>query len=59
MAGRVGAACEERLLRTAEDVALWSLYRHVRGSYQDVCRLLVSRGLLAEMPTDLDKPIKV
>lgn len=49
----------EKLPRTAEELALWSLYRHVRGSYQDVCRLLVQRGMLAEMPTDLDKPIKV
>lgn len=58
MAGGV-APCEERLTRTPEDAALWALYRHVRGSYQDVCRILVQRGLLAEMPTDLDKPIKV
>lgn len=49
----------ERVVRTDEDQALWHLYRQVRGSYQQVCRVLVMRGLLAEMPADLDKPIKV
>ena len=52
-------ALEERLPRTPEDVALWNTYRQLRGSYQQLCKVLVARGLLAEMPTDLDKPIKV
>lgn len=54
-----GQGVEEMLARTPEDLALWTLYRQVRGSYQQVCRVLVTRGLLAEMPADLDKPIKV
>lgn len=41
------------------DAALWELYRSIRSSYQQVCTLLVERGILAEMPKDLDKPIKV
>lgn len=50
---------EERLTRTPEDAALWALFRQLRGSYTAVCRILVARGQLAEMPADLDKPIKV
>lgn len=42
-----------------DDAALWELYRSTRSSYQQVCTLLVERGVLAEMPKDLDKPIKV
>jgi len=42
-----------------EEDQLWALYRQIRGSYQQVCALLVQRGILAEMPKDLDKPIKV
>ena len=48
-----------KVVRTDEDQQLWNLYRQLRGSYAALCRVLVVRGLLAEMPTDLDKPIKV
>ena len=41
------------------DAALWELYRSVRSSYQQICLLLVERGIIAEMPKDLDKPVKV
>lgn len=50
---------EERLPRSAEELALWALYRQLRGSYAQLCRVMVVRGMLAEMPADLDKPIKV
>lgn len=48
-----------KVMRTDEDQRLWNLYRQLRGSYAELCRVLVVRGLLAEMPADLDKPIKV
>lgn len=48
-----------KLRRTGEDQQLWNLYRQLRGTYAELCRVLVTRGLLAEMPADLDKPIKV
>lgn len=41
------------------DEALWKLYRSLRSSYQQVCTLLVERGIIAELPKDLDKPIKI
>lgn len=47
------------LERTREDQQLWDAYRQARSSYQTICRVLVERGILAEMPLDLDKPMKV
>lgn len=44
---------------TKEDQALFALFRQMRGSYTAICRVLVKRGILAEMPKDLDKPIKI
>jgi hypothetical protein len=46
-------------LDASEERALWDLYRQIRGSYRQVCTVLVQRGMLAEMPKDLDKPLKV
>ena len=45
--------------RDREAEQLWDAFRQARSSYQTICRVLVERGILAEMPTDLDKPIKV
>jgi len=45
--------------REQEAEQLWQLYRQSRSNYKMVCQILVNRGLLAEMPADLDKPIKV
>lgn len=42
-----------------DDQALWELYRNIRSSYQQICLLLVARGIIAELPKDLDKPIKI
>ncbi len=47
------------LPKNAEEEELLALYRQVRGSYVAICRVLVVRGVLAEMPRDLEKPIKV
>jgi len=42
-----------------EEDELWDWFRQSRSAYVTACRVLVSRGLLAEMPGDMEKPIKV
>jgi hypothetical protein len=49
----------DEIIRQREEDALWTVFRHTRGAYAAVCEILVQRGLLAELPKDLDKPIKV
>lgn len=49
----------DRVMESQETDDLWNLYRQIRGSYQTICKVLVERGVLAEMPTDLERPIKV
>jgi len=56
----MSAAMNQMVLpKNAEEEELLALYRQVRGSYVAICRVLVVRGVLAEMPRDLEKPIKV
>lgn len=47
------------IVRQKEDAELLKVFRHARGAYASICETLVQRGILAEMPKDLDKPIKV
>jgi len=49
----------EDIMREKEETELWTVFRHARGAYASICEVLVQRGLLAELPKDLDKPIKV
>lgn len=44
---------------THEVEQLWQVFRASRSNYATICHVLVERGILAEMPKDLDKPIKV
>jgi hypothetical protein len=46
-------------MREKEEAELWTVFRHARGAYASICEVLVQRGLIAELPKDLDKPIKV
>lgn len=49
----------EEIVREQEVEQLRTIFRNARGSYVAICEVLVRRGLLAEMPHDLDKPIWV
>jgi hypothetical protein len=42
-----------------ESEQLWQMFRTSRSQYAIICQILVDRGILAEMPKDLDKPIKI